>query len=84
MQVSEHPLNLTKYTATISDVSKRLSTEAFEGSPVKILNAINLPLPDIEGTRGMIIKSAANKFVDMKGCISCHMQEPNFGSQPRR
>ena len=52
VQTSEHPLNLSESTATIPDVTRRLSLEAFDGSQIKILNSKNLPLPDVEGTRG--------------------------------
>ena len=57
---SEHSLNVSEYTATIPDVTRRLSLEAFNGSPIKILNSKNLPLPDVEGTRGMYTSNYVN------------------------
>ena len=50
--VAEHPVTLTPATANVSAICDRVSQEAFEGSTVYLLNAKNLPIHDVDGTRG--------------------------------
>ena len=44
---------MTESTATVPSVSEKLSVEAFSGKEVQLLNSKNLPVPDVDGTRGM-------------------------------
>ena len=52
VQRSEHPLTLTESTANVPHVTEKLRHEAFSNRPVKLLNSKNLPIPDVEGTKG--------------------------------
>ena len=52
VEIAEHPLTLSENIATVEEVSGRLREEAFQGNPIKLLNAKNLALPDYDGTRG--------------------------------
>ena len=52
VEVAEHPLTLTENTANVEEVTTRIGEEAFQGMPIRLLNAKNLPLPDCDGTRG--------------------------------
>ena len=54
VQTAEHPLNLSDETVTIATIAERISVEAFDSVPVQLLNAKNLPLADVEGTRGKL------------------------------
>ena len=55
MANAEHPLTLTEATATLQVVSDRISREAFDGANVRLLNSKNLPIPDVDGTRGVCV-----------------------------
>ena len=55
VQVSEHPLTLNETKANVTYIQEKLSQEAFSGERVKLLNAKNIMLADVEGTRGMAI-----------------------------
>ena len=50
--VAEHPVTLTTATANVSAVCERLSQEAFDGSAVCLLNSKNLPIHDVDSTKG--------------------------------
>lgn len=52
MQRQEHPITLVEDTAAVKKVAACISSEAFEGAPVVLLNSKNLPIPDVEGTQG--------------------------------
>ena len=52
IQTSEHPLTLSEETANISAIADRISEEGFSGAPMRLLNAKNIPLPDVAGTKG--------------------------------
>lgn len=52
VQCQEHPITLVEDTAAVKKVAARISSEAFEGAPVVLLNSKNLPIPDVEGTQG--------------------------------
>ena len=52
----EHPLSLSDESANIAEVAERISTEAFGSDPVLLLNAKNVPLADVEGTKGKLPK----------------------------
>lgn len=52
IQSSEHPLTISESTASVNQVAEKISHEAFGDREVKILNSKNLPIPDVEGTRG--------------------------------
>ena len=52
VQVSEHPVT-DDTTANVTYVVDKLSREAFNGSRVRLLNAKNISIADVEGTRGM-------------------------------
>ena len=52
MQVSEHPVTLDDNTANVNAIEERLSREAFNNGRVKLLNAKNILIADVEGTRG--------------------------------
>ena len=47
--IAEHPVTLTAATANVSAVSSRVSQE---GSAVCLLNSKNLPIHDVDGTKG--------------------------------
>ena len=53
VQVSEHAVTIDDTTANVTYVIDKLSREAFSGSWVRLLNAKNIPVADVEGTRGM-------------------------------
>ena len=55
VQRSEHPLTLTEATANVRHVIEKLRHEAFSSKPVKLLNSKNLPIPDVEGTKGKFV-----------------------------
>ena len=55
VQRSEHPLTLTEATANVPRVTEKLMHEAFSNRPVELLNSKNLPIPDVEGTKGRFI-----------------------------
>ncbi len=48
----EHPITLTEDSATVKTVAERISLEVYDGTPVVLLNYKNLPIPDVEETRG--------------------------------
>ena len=52
LAVAEHPMTLTSATANVTSVCNRVSQEAFEGSAVCLLNAKNLLIHDVDGTKG--------------------------------
>ena len=52
IQSSEHPLTISESTASVNQVAEKISHEAFGDRQVKLLNSKNLPIPDVEGTRG--------------------------------
>ena len=52
IQVAEHPLTLDDSKATVTYITEKLSNEAFDGAKVRLLNAKNILLADVEGTRG--------------------------------
>lgn len=52
VQISEHPITIDESTANVTYVMDKLSREAFNGSKVKLLNAKNISIADVEGTRG--------------------------------
>ena len=54
VQRTEHPVSLDETTATVSDVQEKISREAFGEAAVKLLNAKNVLLADVEGTRGRL------------------------------
>lgn len=49
VQKSEHPILLDEASAQVSFVQDKLSSEAFAGAPVKLLNAKNFLIADVEG-----------------------------------
>ena len=51
-QHSEHPINVTDSTADVQSVANKISQEAFGNAPVRLLNAKNLRIPDVDGTKG--------------------------------
>ena len=75
IQTAEHPLNLSDECATISEVMERISAEAFGGVEVQLLNAKNVPLADVEGTRGKLSELYVN-YIDLVHLL----QEQSFGS----
>ena len=52
VQVSEHPITIDDSTANVSYILDKLSREAFNGSRVKLLNAKNILIANVDGTRG--------------------------------
>ena len=52
MSTAEHPLTLAPATANVRDVSDKISQESFGGSRVRLLNVKNLPIYDMDGSRG--------------------------------
>ena len=52
MQISEHPLTLDESKASVNYVQEKVSQEAFNGAPIKLLNAKNILLADVDGTSG--------------------------------
>ena len=52
IQVAEHPLTLDESKATVTYVTEKLSDEAFDGAKVRLMNAKNILLTDVDGTRG--------------------------------
>ena len=52
VQKSEHPATLNKSSANVTSVQEKLSREAFSGGRVRLLNAKNILIDDVEGTRG--------------------------------
>lgn len=52
IQVAEHPLTPDDSKATVTYITEKLSNEAFDGAKVHLLNAKNILLADVEGTRG--------------------------------
>ena len=55
VQISEHPLTLNDLKASVSYVQDKISTEAFTGAGVKLLNAKNGFIAGVEGTTGKSI-----------------------------
>ena len=53
--IAEHPVTLISATANVSAVCNRVSQEAFEGSTVCLLNAKNLRIHDVDGTKGNVV-----------------------------
>lgn len=51
-QKAEHPISLDETSANVSFIQDKLSNEAFAGAPVRLLNAKNFLIADVEGTRG--------------------------------
>ena len=49
---AEHPLTMSESNASVEAVTARLSREAFGGAKVHLLNAKNLPIPNVDGTKG--------------------------------
>lgn len=45
---------LDEATASVNYVMEKLSQEAFSGAKVRLMNAKNIPLADVEGTTGLI------------------------------
>ena len=60
IQISEHPLTLDDARASVSYVQDKISNEAFSGANVKLLNAKNLLIADVEGTTGKSVVSSSS------------------------
>ncbi len=52
VQISEHPVTLDEANSSVTAIQDKLSQEAFDGARVRLLNSKNIPLADVEGTRG--------------------------------
>ena len=52
VQISEHPLTLDESKASVSYVQDKISTAAFSGAGVKLLDAKNVLIADVEGITG--------------------------------
>ena len=59
--MTEHPLTLDDSRASVTYITEKLSNEAFDGAKVRLLNAKNILLADVDGTRGKNLSS--NSFI---------------------
>lgn len=59
--MTEHPLTLDDSRASVTYITEKLSNEAFDGAKVRLLNANNILLADVDGTRGKNLSS--NSFI---------------------
>ena len=57
---AEHPVTLTAATANVRDVCEKVGQQAFNGAPVCLLNSKNLPIQDVDGTKGLSLAHSSH------------------------
>ncbi len=51
--LTEYPISLDDSTANVEYIQEKLSSEAFNGEKVKLMNVKNIAIADTEATRGL-------------------------------